>query len=105
MDKRPDEHMPLNVRLNAKTERLLNALAKRRGQTRSDIVREAIEQFGQAQISSTQRRSAYDHWVDVIGVAHSRPRLVQDHRRAVRRHREAKGQCAACSSTRGRLSR
>ena len=61
--------MPFNVRLNAKTERLLNALAKRRGQTRSDIVREAIEQFGEAQISSTQQLTAYDQWADVIGVA------------------------------------
>jgi ribbon-helix-helix CopG family protein len=61
--------MPFNVRLNAKTERLLNALAKRRGQTRSDIAREAIEQFGEAQISSTQRLTAYDQWADVIGVA------------------------------------
>jgi hypothetical protein len=61
--------MPFNVRLNAKTERLLNTLAKRRGQTRSDIVREAIEQFGEAQIKSTERPTAYDEWADVIGVA------------------------------------
>jgi hypothetical protein len=61
--------MPFNVRLNAKTERLLNALAKRRGQTRSDIVREAIEQFGEAQIRPSQPLTAYDQWADVIGVA------------------------------------
>ena len=61
--------MPFNVQLNAKTERLLSALAKRRGHTRSDIVREAIDQLGEAQISSTQHLTAYDQWVDVIGVA------------------------------------
>ena len=61
--------MPFNVRLNPKTERLLNALAKRRGQTRSDIVREAIEQFGEAEISSRQQLTAFDQWADVIGAA------------------------------------
>jgi hypothetical protein len=61
--------MPFNVRLNARTERLLNALAKRRGQTRSDIVREAIERFGEAQASPAQQLTAYDQWADVIGVA------------------------------------
>jgi hypothetical protein len=61
--------MPLNVRLNANTERMLNALAKRRRQTRSDIVREAIEQFGAANEPGTSEPTAYDRWADVIGIA------------------------------------
>ena len=42
--------MPLTVRLSAKTKRALNALAKRRRLSRSDVVREAIERYeaGQA---------------------------------------------------------
>lgn len=59
--------MPLNVRLSAKTERMLNALAKRRGQTRSDVVREAIEAFGAAEEAEPTTASVYDQWADVIG--------------------------------------
>jgi hypothetical protein len=59
--------MPLNVRLNPKTERLLNALAKRRRQTRSDVVREAIERFGAAEEPARTTQTVYDQWVDVIG--------------------------------------
>jgi predicted transcriptional regulator len=63
------EHvMPLTVRLNPKTERLLNALAKQRKQTRSDVVREAIEQFGAAEKAETTTGSVYDEWADVIGI-------------------------------------
>jgi Arc/MetJ-type ribon-helix-helix transcriptional regulator len=57
--------MPLTVRLNPKTERRLNALAKRRKQTRSDVVREAIEQFGAA--DEPEAATVYDQWADVIG--------------------------------------
>ena len=39
--------MSMTVRLNPKTERALNALAKRRKLTRSDVVREAIERTAQ----------------------------------------------------------
>jgi metal-responsive CopG/Arc/MetJ family transcriptional regulator len=58
--------MPLTVRLDAKTERLLNTLAKRRKQSRSDVVREALASYG-AEQDVTARRP-YDAWVDVIGI-------------------------------------
>jgi Arc/MetJ-type ribon-helix-helix transcriptional regulator len=57
----------LTVRLNPKTERLLNALAKRRKQTRSDVVREAIEQLGAAEEPATASQTVSDQWSDVIG--------------------------------------
>ena len=60
--------MPITVRLSPKTERTLNALAKRRRQTRSDVVREAIEQFGVESESAGGEPSAYDAWADVIGI-------------------------------------
>ncbi len=60
--------MALTVRLTPKTERALNAMAKRRRQTRSDIVREAIEQYTTGADSETQERRPYHQWVDVIGV-------------------------------------
>ena len=59
--------MPLTVRLNPKTERLLNALAKRRKQTRSDVVREAIEQFGAVTETNSGEQRPFDQWADVIG--------------------------------------
>jgi Ribbon-helix-helix protein, copG family len=59
--------VPLTVRLNPKTERALNALAKRRRLSRSDIVREAIEQYHTAEGGDAGGRP-YDAWLDVIGV-------------------------------------
>ena len=59
--------MPLTVRLTPKTERALNALAKRRRLSRSDVVREAIEQYHAADGGDAGGRP-YDAWLDVIGV-------------------------------------
>ena len=58
----------LTVRLNPKTERALNALAKRRRLSRSDIVREAIAQYGAGDDVDRAGDSPYDDWLDVIGV-------------------------------------
>ena len=59
--------VPLTVRLSPKTERALNKLAKRRRLSRSDVVREAIERYGEAE-DDTSSGHPYDAWVDVIGV-------------------------------------
>jgi Arc/MetJ-type ribon-helix-helix transcriptional regulator len=59
--------MALTVRLNPKTERLLNALAKRRRQTRSDVVREAIEAYAAAEERPPAQPRPFDQWADVIG--------------------------------------
>lgn len=37
--------MPMSVRLDAKTERLVERLAKQTGQTKSEVIREAIGNF------------------------------------------------------------
>lgn len=60
--------MALTVRLTPKTERALNALAKRRRLSRSDIVREALAQYEAAEAGTSASGSAYDAWQDVIGV-------------------------------------
>ena len=60
--------MALNVRLPAKTERALNALARRRRQTRSDVVREAIEQFAASNEVEADRSRPIHAWADVIGI-------------------------------------
>ena len=60
--------MPLTVRLTPKTERALNALARRRRQTRSDIVREAIEHYASATADNDpMERRPYHLWAEVIG--------------------------------------
>ena len=60
--------MSLTVRLPAKTERALNALARRRRQTRSDVVREAIEHYTSATgDSDAPELRPYHLWADVIG--------------------------------------
>jgi Arc/MetJ-type ribon-helix-helix transcriptional regulator len=61
--------VPLTVRLSLKTERALNALAKRQRQSRSDIVREALARYEAttADVDAGASRP-YDAWVDVIGV-------------------------------------
>lgn len=59
--------MSLTVRLNPKTERALNALAKRRRLSRSDVVREAIEHYGEVENIDAGARP-YAAWLDVIGV-------------------------------------
>jgi hypothetical protein len=60
--------MPLTVRLSPRTERALNALARRRRQTRSDVVREAIEHYTAVSTDhDTRKDDPYHRWADVIG--------------------------------------
>ena len=60
--------MPMNVRLSASTERAVNALARRRRQTRSDVVRDALEHYTATNGGDASRGRPYDAWLDVIGV-------------------------------------
>jgi hypothetical protein len=57
----------LTVRLSPKAERALDALAKRRGLSRSDVVREAIERYEAEGRDVKDSRRPYSAWVDVIG--------------------------------------
>jgi Arc/MetJ-type ribon-helix-helix transcriptional regulator len=60
--------VPLTVRLDPKVERALNALAKRRRQSRSDIVREAVIRYEAVTSDDEATPRPYDAWLDVIGV-------------------------------------
>ena len=46
----------------------MNGLARRRQQTRSDVVREAIEQYAASDVSESNRSRPLDAWSDVIGI-------------------------------------
>ena len=60
--------MALTVRLPAKTERALDAMARRRRQTRSDVVREAIERYTAGSDRETRDGGPFHQWADVIGI-------------------------------------
>ena len=61
--------MPLTVRLSTKTERTLNALAKRKRLSRSEVVREALARYGAANEGDGDTAAGpYGAWFDVIGV-------------------------------------
>ena len=67
--------MPLTVRLSPSAERALNSLAKRRGQSRSDIVRDALAQYeAVGEVGPSGNRRPYDAWLDVVGVIDRRVR-------------------------------
>lgn len=59
--------MALTVRMSPETERALNRIAKRRKLSRSDVVREAIARYDEAQ-GELPDQGPYGAWVDVIGV-------------------------------------
>ena len=58
--------MALTVRLRPQTERALNALARRKRLSRSDVVREAIERYGADE--GPARDDVHAAWVDVLGI-------------------------------------
>ncbi|HEV3214266.1 MAG TPA: ribbon-helix-helix protein, CopG family [Vicinamibacterales bacterium] len=60
--------MSMTVRLSARTERAVNALARRRRQTLSDVVRDALEHYTATNGGDADRGRPYDAWLDVIGV-------------------------------------
>jgi Arc/MetJ-type ribon-helix-helix transcriptional regulator len=59
--------MALTVRLGPRTERALNALARRKRLSRSDVVREALLRYG-AEEGVEVGEDVYAAWLDVIGV-------------------------------------
>ena len=58
--------MPLTVRLDPKSRRMLDGLAKRNRMSRSDVVREAIARYA-LDDKRADSRQPYDTWADAIG--------------------------------------
>jgi hypothetical protein len=88
--------MAMNVRLSASTERAVNALARRRRQTRSDVVRDALEHYTATNGGDASRGRPYDAWLDVIGVVsspgNSAGKATVEVRTAVRDRRKTTGE-------------
>lgn len=60
--------MALTVRLDPREERALRALAKRKGLSRSDLVREALARYGEADDERGAAGGPFAAWADVVGV-------------------------------------
>jgi hypothetical protein len=59
--------MALTVRMSPDTERTLNRLAKQRKLSKSDVVREALARYEQAE-GTPSAKGPYNDWVDVLGI-------------------------------------
>jgi hypothetical protein len=66
--------MPLSVRLDAKTERLIDRLARTRGQTKSEVIREAIAALARLEGKSLGGKSPYETIAHLIGCVRGGPR-------------------------------
>ncbi len=63
--------MPISVRLDPKTESLVNRLASRTGRTKSEIIREALRALSRAE--GEARTSPYEAIAHLIGCARGGP--------------------------------
>ncbi len=59
--------MPTSVRLDHKTESLINRLAKRTGRTKSDVIREAIALFVRSEKAARPPKTPYEAMAHLIG--------------------------------------
>ncbi len=73
--------MPTSVRLDPRTEALLRRLARRTGQTRSHIIRDAIARLAESEPVHTP--GPYAMVADLVGIAKGGPPDL------ARRHKEA----------------
>lgn len=65
--------MPLTVRVDVKTERLLQRLARKRGRTKSEVVRDAIGVLARQVEAEEATEHPYKKVRDLIGSIHGGP--------------------------------
>ena len=66
------------VRLDAETERLANRLARRRGRTKSAVIREALVALSRAEEETEARTSPYEAIAHLIGCARGVPKDLSE---------------------------
>jgi len=66
--------MPLSVRLDARTESLVGRLARRRRQTKSEVIRDAIGVLAKQEEKSTEKKRPYDLVAHLLGCVKGGPR-------------------------------
>lgn len=65
--------MPLTVRVDAKTQRLLQRLARKRGGTKSDVIRDAIGMLARQVEAEADTDRPYDKVRDLLGTVQGGP--------------------------------
>ncbi len=70
--------MPVSVRLDPKTESLVNRLAKRKGRTKSDVIREGLIVLARTEVEMQRRTSPYDAIAHLLGCARGGPKDLSE---------------------------
>src|SRR5262245_12323253 len=69
----PVIHVPISVRLDRETERVLDRVARESGQTRSEVIRQAVRALAARKSPKRADRGPYNDIADLIGIAHGGP--------------------------------
>ena len=68
-----EDRVPTSVRLDQETESIVNRLARKRGQTKSEVIREALLALARAEERATGRGTLDDSITHVIGCVEGGP--------------------------------
>lgn len=63
--------MPTSVRLDPRTEQLVSRLSKQRGQTKSEVIREAIQSLSTQENGRSKGQTPYERVKHLIGIGDS----------------------------------
>ena len=66
--------MPVSVRLDSKTESLIGRLARKRGQSKSEVIRDAIGVLANQEEKGPEKKRPYDLVAHLIGCVKGGPR-------------------------------
>lgn len=70
--------MSISVRLDTKTENLVNRLARRTGRTKSEVIREALRAFARAEADGEAGSSPYEAIAHLLGCARGGPKDLSE---------------------------
>ena len=70
--------MPISVRLDAKTESMVNRLARRTGRTKSEVIREALMMFSRAKSGEETPANPYEAIAHLLGCARGGPKDLSE---------------------------
>lgn len=70
--------MPTSVRLDAKTESLVKRLARRKGQTKSEVIREALLAFARSEDNAKPQKTVYETLAHLIGCVKGGPKELSE---------------------------
>ena len=70
--------MPTSVRLDSKTENLVNKLARKKGQTKSEVIREALIALARSEEAEKPHRTLYEALGPLIGSVKGGPKDLSE---------------------------